>query len=90
MDPLKSKLGAADPQDASHSKYIRNLRSTDQLMKQFCKVESSVDKKSYDRGYVHAFEFDDEQRLRVVKLMAGGLLFEDAFDLVWSQISADP
>ncbi len=90
MDPLKSKMGKADPSDPAHAKYIRGLRSTDQLMKQFCKVESSVDKKAYDRGYIYSFEWQssDPKKSRpdlvaAVKLgMDKGMLFEDAFDAV--------
>lgn len=82
MDPLKSKIGKADPQDPNHASYIRGLRSTDQLMKQFCKVESSVDKALYDRGYEFAFKMTDEQKREVLRLMDSGKTFEEAFDAV--------
>jgi hypothetical protein len=81
-DPLKSRVGAADPQDPNHSKYIRNLRSTDALMKQFCKVESGINKPLYDRGYDFAFRFTDEQKQAVMRLMDAGAPFEEAFDAV--------
>lgn len=90
MNPLKSKIGAADNQDPAHHKYVRNLRSTDQLMKQFCKMESSVDKPAYDRGWVWNFEWcsEDPKKAKpekvaeVKRYMDGGWTFEDAFDLV--------
>ena len=82
VDPLKSKIGARDPQDPAHGKYVRNLRSTDQLMKQFCKVESSIDKPAYDRGYEYAFRFSEEKQQKVMRLIDGGATFEEAFDAV--------
>jgi hypothetical protein len=89
-DPLKSRIGKADPQDPNHASYVRNLRGTDQLMKQFCRMESSVDKPAYDRGWVWNFEWnsDDpkksqpEKVLGVKHLMNQGYSFEDAFDAV--------
>ena len=83
VDPLKNKLGIRDPQDPNHSKYIRGLRSTDQLMKQFCKVESSIDKPAYDRGYEFAFRFSEAKQQKVLRLMDGGATFEEAFDAVY-------
>lgn len=88
MDPLKSRIGKADPQDPNHASYVRNLRGTDQLMKQFCKMESSVDKPAYDRGWTWNFEWNssDPKKARpdlvkrVNDLMASGESFEVAFD----------
>lgn len=90
VDPLKNKIGNKDPQDPNHARYVRNLRSTDQLMKQFCKVESSVDKPAYDRGYTWNFEWcssdpkkaQPEKVKEVQDLMSLGWDFERAFDHV--------
>ena len=41
-DSLKHNVGAADPRDPNHAKYVRNLRSTDLLMRQFLKLESGL------------------------------------------------
>lgn len=96
MNPLKSKIGAADNQDPAHAKYIRNQRSTDQLMKQFCKMESSVDKVAYDRGWIWNFEWNSEgpkarpEKVASVKMyMDGGWSFEEAFDLVMRNFDSE-
>lgn len=97
MNPLKSNIGSADKNDPNHHKYIRNLRSTDQLMKQFCKVESSVDKPAYDRGYTWNFIWlsDDPKKARpaqvqiVRDLMEQGDSFEEAFDFALSTLKEE-
>lgn len=90
-DPLKSRIGKADPQDPAHGKYIRNLRSTDQLMRQFLKLESGVgNSPAYQRGHVWNFEWcsedpakaQPEKVRRVRALMDDGVSFDEAFDHV--------
>lgn len=72
-----------DPQDPGYAKYVRNLRSTDQLMRQFLKLESGLgNSPAYQRGHEFAFKFTDEQKAEVNKLMDAGASFEDAFDEV--------
>ncbi len=89
-DPLKSNIGRADPQHPEHHKYIRGLRSTDQLMRQFLKLESGLgNSPAYQRGHVWNFEWLSEdpakaqpQKVKEVQvLMERGASFEDAFDL---------
>ena len=63
-----------------YTKYVRNLPSTERLLRQFLKVESSMDKKAYNKGYEFNFEFTQEQRDRVNGLMATGMSFDEAFD----------
>jgi hypothetical protein len=90
VDPLKNKIGIKDPQDPQHARYVRNLRSTNQLMKQFCKFESSVDKPAYDRGFTWNFIWLSEDPLKAqpakvaaVKLLTEtGKTFDEAFDEV--------
>lgn len=88
-DPLKSKIGAADPQDSAHNKYIRNLRSTDQLMRQFLKLETGLgNSKEFNRGWIWNFEWCSEDPAkarpdlvrRAQAMMEKGVAFEDAFD----------
>lgn len=90
-DPLKSKVGAADPNDTAHSKYVRNLRSTDQLMRQFLKLETGLgNSPEFQRGWVWNFLWnsDDPKKAQprsvaaVQDLMAQGKTFEEAFDHV--------
>jgi hypothetical protein len=90
-DPLKSNVGAADPSDPNHHKYIRGLRSTDQLMRQFLKLESGAGNSSaFQRGHVWNFEWCSEdptkaqpERVRRVQhLMRLGWAFDEAFDHV--------
>lgn len=90
-DPLKSKVGAADPNDASHAKYVRNLRSTDQLMRQFLKLETGLgNSPEFQRGWTWNFLWnsDDSEKARPVlvaavnELMRNGFAFEEAFDRV--------
>ena len=66
----------------AYAKYIRGLRSTDLLMRQFLKLETGLGKSmAYERGHVFNFEWTQEQRDVVNKLMADeGLSFEEAFD----------
>lgn len=71
----------ADKNDPiSYAKYVRNLPSTERLLRQFLKVESSMDKKAYNRGYTFNFEFTQGQRDKVNGLMAAGMSFDEAFD----------
>ena len=71
----------ADKNDpVSYAKYVRNLPSTERLLRQFLKVESSMNKRAYNRGYAFNFEMTQEQRDEVNKLMADGMTFDEAFD----------
>ncbi len=70
----------------SYAKYIRGLRSTDQLMRQFLKLETGLGNNSaYQRGHTFAFEFTEEQKAEVKRLMDEGMSFEEAFDRVNSR-----
>ena len=65
----------------SYTKYIRNLPSTERLLRQFLKMETGLAKnEAYARGHRFNFEFTQEQRDIINKLMDGGLTFEEAFD----------
>lgn len=76
-------MSAKDPQDPNHAKYIRNLRSTDQLMRQFLKLESGLgNNPSYQRGHEFAFGFTQAQKDAVNELLISGMSFEEAFDKV--------
>jgi hypothetical protein len=65
---------------------IRNWKRTreeEQQMRQFLKTETGMgNNSSYRRGYAFNFEFTDQQRAVVNKLMSDGMSFEEAFDLV--------
>lgn len=71
----------------SYARYIRNLRSTDQLMRQFLKLETGLGNSSaYQRGHTFAFKWTQEQRDAVNKLMDDeGITFDEAFDRVNSR-----
>lgn len=66
----------------AYAKYIRNQRSTETLLRQFLKLETGLGKsRAYERGHVFNFEWTQEQRDVVNKLMTDeGLTFEEAFD----------
>lgn len=75
----------ADKNDGvAYAKYIRNQRSTEQLLRQFLKMETGLGKnKAYERGHVFNFEWTQEQRDVVNKLMQDEkITFEEAFDRV--------
>lgn len=65
-----------------YAKYIRSLRSTEDLLRQFLKTETGLGKNAaYMRGHEFNFSFTQEQRDVVMKLMDDeGLSFEEAFD----------
>lgn len=66
-----------------YAKYIRNQRSTEQLLRQFLKLESGLgNNPAYSRGYTYAFQWPEEKKAEVNKLMSEGLSFEEAFDRV--------
>ncbi len=70
----------------AYAKYIRGQRSTEQLLRQFLKMETGLGKnKAYERGHVFNFEWTQEQRDVVNKLMTDeNLSFEEAFDRVYT------
>ena len=64
-----------------YTKYIRGLASTERLLRQFLKLETGLGKnEAYNRGHTFNFEWTQEQRDVVNKLMESGLSFEEAFD----------
>ncbi len=71
----------------SYARYIRGQRSTEQLLRQFLKLETGLGKnQAYARGHTFAFEWTQEQRDEVNKIMdAEGIPFEEAFDRVNSR-----
>ena len=74
-----------DPKSAATKE--RYKPSTDRLMNQFLKMESGGlgRSKEYRRGHIFNFEWSQEQRDVVNRLMAEqGLTFEEAFDLVYA------
>lgn len=72
----------ADKNDPiGYAKYVRGLRSTENLLRQFLKTETGLGKnEAYHRGHTYAFEFTKEQQEKVQGLMASGMTFEEAFD----------
>lgn len=75
----------------SYAKYIRSLRSTDQLMRQFLKLETGLgNNPAYIRGHTWSFDWNSEDPKKaqpekvaaVKKLMDEGKTFEEAFDAV--------
>ena len=67
----------------SYTKYIRNQRSTEDLLRQFLKLETGLGKsKAYERGHEFNFSWTQEQRDEVNKLMETGMSFEEAFDAI--------
>jgi hypothetical protein len=81
------KVGNNDPRDAiGYTKYVRNLPSTEMLLRQFLKLETGLGKnEAYQRGHTFNFEFTQEQRDAVFKLMDEGKTYEEAFDEVSMQ-----
>lgn len=62
---------------------VRQLRSTENLLRQFLKLETGLgNKPEYIRGHEFAFSFTVEQKQAVNALMEGGMSFEEAFDKV--------
>jgi len=73
----------ADKEDPkAYAKYVRYLPETERLMRQFLKLESGAGNNSaYNRGYTFNFEFTQEQRDAVMKLMdEKQVTFGEAFD----------
>lgn len=72
----------ADKEDPiGYAKYVRGLRSTEELLRQFLKVETGLGKNAaYNRGHEFTFEWTQEQRDVVNHLMTLGMTFEEAFD----------
>lgn len=71
-----------DPKAAA--KKVRNTRQVEELLRQFLKLETGLGKNAaYNRGHTFNFEWSQEQRDVVNKLMADhGMSFEEAFDAV--------
>ena len=68
-------------------KYIaqqeRRTIETERGLRQFLKLETGLgNSKAFQRGWVFAYEFTEEQRAMVNLGMEEGLSFEDAFDAV--------
>lgn len=74
----------ADKNDPiSYAKYVRNLPSTERLLRQFLTVETGQGKNAaYNRGHDFSFKFTQEQRDAVYALMDSGKTFDEAFDAV--------
>lgn len=72
----------ADKNDPiSYAKYVRNLPSTERLLRQFLTVETGQGKNAaYARGHEFNFTFTQAERDQVFKLMEYGMSFEEAFD----------
>ena len=70
-----------DPKAAA--KKVRNTRQVEELLRQFLKLETGLGKNAaYNRGHTFNFEWSQEQRDVVNKLMETGMSFEEAFDAV--------
>lgn len=70
-----------DPKAAA--KKVRNTRQVEELLRQFLKLETGLGKNAaYNRGHTFNFEWSQEQRDVVNKLMETGMTFEEAFDAV--------
>jgi hypothetical protein len=85
----------ADKNDPiSYTKYVRNLPSTERLLRQFLKMETGLGKNAaYNRGHEFNFQWTQEQRDVVNHLMTLGMTFEEAFDYhkkVMAEQNADP
>ena len=82
----------ADKEDGvAYAKYIRGLRSTETLMRQFLKLETGLgNNPAFIRGHTWNFEWCSEDPAKakpekvaeVRKLMDEGMSFEEAFDVV--------
>jgi len=74
----------ADKNDPiSYAKYVRQLPSTERLLRQFLTMETGQGKNAaYNRGHDFNFKFTQAQRDEAFRLMDAGKTFEEAFDAV--------
>ncbi len=64
-------------------KKIRYAPDTERMLRQFLKLETGLGKnEAYHRGHEFAFGFTQAQKDEVNKMMAEGMSFEEAFDVV--------
>ena len=87
----------ADKNDPiGYAKYVRQLPSTERLLRQFLKLETGLGKNAaYERGHTWNFEWcsEDPKRSRpdlvkrVRDLMDQGMSFEEAFDETRAQMA---
>lgn len=61
----------------------RDRREAEPLLRQFLKLETGLGHSpQYRRGWVFNFEFTQQQRDEVNRLMESGVSFDEAFDRV--------
>jgi len=61
----------------------RKRPEVDRMLRQFLRLESGLgNSRGFQRGWVFAYEFTQEQKDRVNRLMEEGKSFEEAFDEV--------
>lgn len=61
----------------------KDRREAEPLLRQFLKIETGLgNSPQYRRGWVFNFEFTQQQRDEVNRLMESGVSFDEAFDRV--------
>lgn len=70
-----------DKRDPSYAKYIRGTSEVERALRETCGLDGPKGANpAYSRGYTFSFEWTQEQRDVVNKLMEYGMSFDEAFD----------